>query len=232
MFNKSASIYDAIYSFKDYAAEAARLHDLIAQRRAGAKTLLDVACGTGVHLEHLQKEYEVTGVDLDEGLLEVAKGRLPGVRLLREDMTSFNLGEVFDVVTCLFSAIGYAVTTDKLDDALSCMAQHVAPGGALFVEPWIFPNDWRENTLGTAIFVDEPELKIARFNTSARDGDVSLVSFHYLVATLDGIEHFTETHEVGLFTDDEYRQAFDRAGLSVEFHAEGLMGRGMYIGSN
>jgi hypothetical protein len=56
------------------------------------------------------------------------------------------------------------------------------------------------------------------------------MSFHYLVGTPEGIDHFTEEHEVGLFTDQEYRDAFRAAGLEAEHDAEGLMGRGLYIG--
>ena len=80
MFTNSAHIYDAVYSFKDYAAESARLHALIEERSPGASTLLDVACGTGKHLEQLRAWYEVSGLDLDPQLLEIAKERARGRR--------------------------------------------------------------------------------------------------------------------------------------------------------
>ena len=49
----SAEIYDAVYSLKDYAAEASAVHKMIRERCPTARTLLDVACGTGKHLERL-----------------------------------------------------------------------------------------------------------------------------------------------------------------------------------
>lgn len=61
MFERSVRFYDALYSWKDYEGEAARLHELIQQLRPGARTLLDVACGTGKHLEHLRAHYEAEG---------------------------------------------------------------------------------------------------------------------------------------------------------------------------
>ncbi|MBA2616521.1 MAG: class I SAM-dependent methyltransferase, partial [Actinobacteria bacterium] len=52
MYSRSARVYDALYStFKDFVAEAERVHELIQSRKPGARTLLDVACGTGAHLE-------------------------------------------------------------------------------------------------------------------------------------------------------------------------------------
>jgi hypothetical protein len=59
---------------------------------------------------------------------------------------------------------------------------------------------------------------------------VSTIDFAYSVGTPAGVEQFTEHHELGLFTDEEYRGAFAAAGLAVEHDAEGLMGRGLYLG--
>lgn len=60
MFEKSAAFYDAVYSFKDYAAKAECLRTLIEARSPGPTTLLDVACGTGKHLELLRTWDEVS----------------------------------------------------------------------------------------------------------------------------------------------------------------------------
>jgi hypothetical protein len=78
--------------------------------------------------------------------------------------------------------------------------------------------------------VDEPDLKIARMSASGREGDVSILEFDYLVGTPDGTRHFTERHEAKLFTDEQYRNAFERAGLAVEHDEHGLTGRGLYLG--
>ncbi len=107
MFAESAEMYDLFYEWKDYPAEVARLDALIRQRHSSARTLLDVACGTGRHLELLANRYAVEGLDIEPRLLEVARRRLPGVPLHLADMRSFDLGRSFDVVTCLFSSIGY-----------------------------------------------------------------------------------------------------------------------------
>jgi SAM-dependent methyltransferase len=113
MFTNSAHIYDAVYSFKDYEAESRRLRAVIEERSPGAATLLDVACGTGKHLEQLRAWYEVSGLDLDSQLLALARERLAVVELHEGDMTAFSLGRRFDVVTCLFSSIGYVGTVER-----------------------------------------------------------------------------------------------------------------------
>lgn len=230
MFSRSARIYDAIYaSIRDYPKEAAELDGLIQERRPGARTLLDVACGTGAHLEHLPG-YELEGLDLDPEMLAVARERLPAVTFHQGDMADFDLGRRFDAVVCMFSSIGYVKTEERLRTAAAAFGRHLEPGGVLVVEPWLSPEDWQDRHIGS-VFVEEPELRIARMNVPEREGDVSIVEFQYLVGTLDGIERFSERHELGLFTREQYLDAFRSAGLEVEHDPEGPMGRGLYVGT-
>ena len=229
MFDRSAHIYDLLYGWKDYAAEAARINELILDAVPDARTLLDVACGTGKHLEHLRATYDVEGLDIDSQLLEIAEQRNPGVPLHRADMERFRLGKQFDAVTCLFSSIGYVQTTERLTETIINLTAHVSPGGVLLLEPWFSPDQWEDGHIG-ALFVDQPDLKVARMNLGESHDRVSVLDFHYLVATPSGISHFTERHSLGLFTRHEYQRAFDAAGLIRTYDDWGLEGRGLYIG--
>jgi hypothetical protein len=49
-----------------------------------------------------------------------------------------------------------------------------------------------------------------------------------MVATTSGIDTFHERHELGLFSKEQYSDAFAAAGLEVEHDPKGL-GRGLYI---
>jgi len=229
MYAKIARYYDKIYGFKDYAAEAQRLRSVVDSRlQSGGGRLLDVACGTGLHLEHLREYFVVEGLDVASEMLEVALQRNPSVVFHQADMTDFDLGRSFDVVTCLFSSIGYVKTADGLARALSCMSKHLVSGGLLIVEPWFTPDTWHPNTVH-ALLVDEPELKIARVNTSFVDGRLSYFDLHYLIGTPDGTEHLVERHELGLFETEEMLAAMTRLGFEVTYDDEGLSGRGLFV---
>jgi len=52
------------------------------------------------------------------------------------------------------------------------------------------------------------------------------------VGSIDGIEYLVETQKMTLFSDDEYRRAFERAGLTVEVVAGPYPDRDRYIGTN
>jgi SAM-dependent methyltransferase len=230
MFSKTARYYDKIYAFKDYQAEAQHLVTVIRENlRSEGNRLLDVACGTGHHIEYLKEHFDVEGLDVDEKLLELARQRNPDIPFHQGDMIDFDLGRRFDVVTCLFSSIGYVKTLDNVRKAVACMARHLVTGGLLIVEPWFTPDAWHTPSVH-ASFIDEPDLKIARINTSFVDGRLSYFDLHYLIGTPEGTEHFVERHELGLFETEEMRDALADAGLKVTYDAEGLTGRGLFVG--
>jgi SAM-dependent methyltransferase len=230
MFSETAQYYDKIYSFKDYEAEIQSLLALLRENtHIEGGLLLDVACGTGCHIEYLKKHFEVEGLDISEDLLKMAHQRNPEVAFHRGDMTGFHLRRQFDVVTCLFSSIGYVKTADGLARAMGCMASHLKPGGVLVIEPWFTPGAWEPGTVH-ALLVDEDELKIARVNTSFVDGRLSYFDLHYLIGTPEGTEHFVERHELGLFTVEEMTATLEAAELEVTYDPEGPAGRGVYVG--
>jgi len=219
LFTRSARFYDLVYSWKDYPAEVAKLRERVG-REGGS--LLDVACGTGKHLELLTAHYRCEGVDLDPEMVRIARSR--GLTAHQGDMVRLDLGRSFDVVTCLFSSIGYVA---DLQAAVDSMARHLSPGGVLVVEPWLTPEATVDGHLSLLCAEDEA-VKIARMSRLEKRGAQALLTFHYLVGERDGVDHFTELHETWLRTPQENRAAFEAAGLETSYDEQGLMGRGLW----
>ena len=225
MFDKSAHLYDLAYSFKDYVGESAWVREAIRARVPEARSLLDVACGTGKHLEQFRDDYTCQGLDLNPELVDIAQGRT-GVRVHPASMDSFDIGETFDAVVCLFSSIGYS---SDLPGAIGCMARHLKTGGVLIVEPWLRPDQW---VAGHVHVIDQEAdgVRLVRMTTSRVEACQSILDMHYLVASPSGIEHLAETHRMTLFTLSEYESAFLASNLTFEFDQDGPTGRGALIG--
>lgn len=232
MYSKSADWYDLLHKKKDYAAEAELVMDLIETFRPGARDLLDVACGTGGHLRYFRTRYDCHGIDLDAGLLDVARERLPNVSFTEADMTDFDLDRRFDAVTCLFSAIGYVRTDDNLRSAIGRMADHLRPGGVLIVEPWIQPERWDAWVAGTSNYcvASDGDLTVGRFRATRRNGTMTELLLHYIATDDKEVVVTDERHQVRMFTVEELTDAASRAGLDAKWDPVGIIGRGLLIG--
>ncbi len=230
MFSESANYYDALYSFKDYVQEAAQIEALIQFHNPKAKTILDIACGTAEHMRFLPSKYDLEGLDLDPKMLAVAKTKFPNKTFHLGDMSSFDLAKKFDVVLCLFSSIGYLLTTEKLILSIQCFAKHLNPGGIVIVEPWFSKEEWKPNKPHMLTY-ESDDLKICRMTYTTTEGNISVLDFQYLIAEKDmGIRHATEIHRLAMFEEHEFRSAFEAAKLEVLFDPKGLTNRGLYLG--
>ena len=122
-----APFYDAVQG--DRADHAAYIRSLIERHHPQARTLLEVACGTGSVLKQLEPFYEVSGVDRSDAMLDVARRKLPGVRLIPGDMTEVELGETFDVVLCAFDSINHLLRFEEWEAAFDRARAHLDDGG-------------------------------------------------------------------------------------------------------
>lgn len=230
MYSQLADIYDEMYAFKDYAAESSYVATAIRARRPTACTLLETACGTGKFLEHLRRDFEVTGLDLSDSMLARARARLADIPLHLADMTCFDLGRQFDVVSCLFRSIAHCKTEAKFRDAIHAMTLHVRPGGLLVIEPYFTPdNFWDDHVALNQCRRDH--MKLAWMYVQKRQGTQVLLDIHCLIGTAQGTAHFNERVELGLFDKVQYQDAFSAANLHMEHDNVGPSGLGLYIGS-
>lgn len=231
MFSASAQWYDAIYgAFKDYGAEAARIAALVRELHPGAHTILDAGCGTGEHARRLRGEhgFAVDGLDLDPGMLAVARRKSPEARFFEADMAAFALRRRYDVVLSLFSSIGYLQTPERVRAALICFRRHLEKGGVVVVEPWFTPDVIVDGAESTA----RAELDGARVERTSRtrvEGRISIIEFRYRIEDASGVRVVEETHRLGAFTEAEMLAAFREAGLAATLDAVGLTGRGVYL---
>jgi SAM-dependent methyltransferase len=230
MFSASAEFYDLIYStFKDYAAEAEQIANLLRQRNATYRTILDVACGTGEHARRLAADgFLVDGLDLDPNFVRLAQLKHPGGRFFEGDMAAFHLPQRYDAVLCLFSSIGYLRTLDRVEAAFSCFREHVSPGGMIVVEPWFEPGILDPARLARNAG-EAGGVRVTRLARVEVDGRISRLLFDYEIRDGTSTRRASEVHELGLFTTEELVEAFRNAGLDVEYDAKGLTGRGLFV---
>lgn len=213
-YSEAAELYDILYQGeKDYAAEAGLLSALIRELHPVAASLLDVGCGTGSHARALSDAgFAVDGVDLEPSFVELARAKCPEGTFYVGDMTALELPGRYDVVTCLFSAIGYVGSEPALRKAIAGMRALLNPGGLLIVDPWFEPGQLTHGWI-TALVGTGADVTVCRMGRTLLEGSMSRLEFEYLIGRSSGIERRRETHTLSLFTQTQMEAAFAEAVL-------------------
>jgi predicted TPR repeat methyltransferase len=134
VFNKYSEYYDLIYEDKNYKKEVKYIDELIQKLHPGAKTILDIGCGTGIHANLLASlGYKVLGVDFSEQMIQIANSKKLIEYKENHDLLEFKTGDIrkidlhdkFDVVVSLFHVISYLNSNQDLNDGLNTIYKHL-----------------------------------------------------------------------------------------------------------
>lgn len=227
-----AKYYDNIYCFRDYLDESVRLQNLIEKYlETGGNSVLDVACGSGLHLKHLKDDFSCTGVDISKAMLKLARKNVEGVNFKEADMKTLKLGKQFDVVMCLFSSIGYVKTYLNLERTIQGFSRHIKEGGLVLIEPSHAESAYVQGEPRITTY-DGKDMKIARVNYASLRQALAVVNMHILIAE-KGVDakYFVDRHDLGVFGVDETLRIMAEAGLKAKYLKGGLMpGRELFIG--
>ena len=110
-YEKFYRFYDLVMGDRSAAAHFVR--DLLELHRPQARTVLELACGTGSILGFLADRYDVTGLDRSGRMLSLARRKLPHLRFYRQDMTRFALNKKFDAIICVFDSLNHLTAFDQ-----------------------------------------------------------------------------------------------------------------------
>lgn len=230
-YKRIAKYYDSINTSKDYKSDSEKIRVWIKKYKTSrGREMLDAACGTGNHIQYLKKYFNITGLDLDPYMLRIARSKYPDIKFIRDDMRTFQLNNQFDVIVCLFSAIGHLRTYENLNKTIFNFSQHLKKGGVLFMESFININRFIPGYLA-ADYVNEPVLKLARMAVSKKKKNIMFVDFHFLAGDKGKIKYFTEKMQIAMFETRRVLNIMKSAGLHAKCIKNGLMeARDLYIG--
>ncbi len=150
-FDSPARVYDAISEFYDddmgVTNPGADIAFYASQALAASGPVLELGCGTGrVSLPLVRAGCRVVGLDVSPRMLEALRRKADAVLDPQErtrlqvhcaDMSGFELGAVFSLVICPFSAFNYLVEESAQRSALACISRHLKPGGRFVMDTFL-----------------------------------------------------------------------------------------------
>lgn len=97
-FDEQASHWDADLIKNDEIINTILDNAGVERENSEGKSILDVACGTGVMMEFYKERgyQDVTGIDISDKMIEKAKEKFPDVTFLCGDVEKVNFGRKFD----------------------------------------------------------------------------------------------------------------------------------------
>ena len=212
-----ASLYDALYSDKDYEAECDLIEEVV-RRYGGGKftSVLDLGCGTGGHsLPLSQRGYAVTGVDLSEPMLVKARLKADEVEFVRGDVRELDLGRRYDVVLMMFAVLGYQTSDEDLERALGTVARHLERGGLFIGDIWYGPAVVAIQPSERSKVVQMPDGELTRLATPSLDPIYNLCTVDYKLVDGAGVVVGEEQHTMRYFFPEELARWFSKMGLEL-----------------
>jgi ubiquinone/menaquinone biosynthesis C-methylase UbiE len=129
-----ADYYDDLMAGVPYRLWVDYIEEILHKLNYLPRTVLDLACGTGTVTEILsERGYEVTGTDLSEGMIEIARQKAEAgdydIEYNVQDAAELDLGKKFDLAISLFDSLNYITDEERLAMAMKRVGEHVVSGG-------------------------------------------------------------------------------------------------------
>ncbi|WP_338864498.1 class I SAM-dependent methyltransferase [Myxococcus stipitatus] len=233
LYDELADWWPLVSPPSDYEEEAGEYLRLLRAAATGElKTMLELGSGGGNNASHLKRDFQLTLVELSEGMLKHSRELNPECEHLLADMRTVRLGREFDAVF-VHDAITYMVTEADLRAALETVAVHLRAGGVALVAP---DATWESFEPGvTSEGGDEPEapgrgarsLRYLMWSLPPKPGSTTLeVHFGMLLKERDGsVRSVHDVHHHGLFSRATWLRLFSEVGLEARLESRILEGK-------
>jgi len=205
-FGEYAKYYDLLYADKDYAAESAFVGQIIHRHAPGARSLLELGCGSARHaLELIRKGFAVTGIDLSSQMIARGQAQIAQlplelrskIKLMQGDATRFTSDTRYDAVISLFHVINYQTTNDALKGIFGSARAALAEDGVFIFDFWYGPAVLSEHPQVRVKRIETTEVCVTRIAEPALDVNRNVVDVNYTLIVLDRINrHIDEIKEV------------------------------------
>lgn len=193
--------------------------------------VLEIGCGTGrVTIPLSSKCESIVGLDLSESMLNMLQSKLgniklkseSNIKLIKGDMTNFNLNQQFDLI--IFPGLTFIslISYDQRVKCLECVKKHMSNDCKVIIDQFN-PNpdkfDINNEKFDFEYFDDEVGYNIKKYSIQeSHDKNNQIISMKYIYRVFDNeklIEEIEDSFELGYLFDTEAKQLFASVGLEI-----------------
>jgi len=143
LYNEIAKYADITYDVKDYKKEVKFIVDILKKYGVKPKLIYDVACGSGNHSRILlEKGFNVIGVDLNKGMINVAKKKVPKLKVYQQDMRKLKMKRKADCIITMFNAINHFSSYKDFEMMLKSYWNNLNDRGLVIFDTMFDQKNW------------------------------------------------------------------------------------------
>jgi len=218
LYHDLSWIWPIVSPPEDYVEETKSISHVVKKKAAiEARTLLHMGCGGGRNDFTFKEYFDVTGVDISDEMLRLARDLNPELTYIRGDMRFIGLGKTFDSVVALDS-VNYMKTEEELNQLFRIAYDHLNPGGVFLTVVEEIRERFKQNR--TISSTHSQQGKQITFVENSFDPDPTdnhfEMTFIYLVREKGNLEIFTDSHIWGLFKKETWHRLLRKAGFNVQ----------------
>lgn len=222
IFDKEyAKYYDLLNDKKDYSDESNFLEEVFNKySQKKIKTIIDLGCGTGSHVERLSKKgYHITGIDLSKEMIKIANSkRIDNAQFFCRDLSKLNLKNKFDAGICMFATLGYLTSNEDLTSFFNSMKNHLNKDGLLILDCWNGLGVLRRLPAQRKRILKFKNQKIVRTSFPILDSVNHLCTVRFLMEKFyknNPPEIYTEEHKIRFFFPQELKKYLEDSGFKI-----------------
>lgn len=152
-FDNTSKTYDRVVNYATFGKDRFWKNKIITEMK-NPKTILDLACGTGILTRKIAKafpESEIIGIDITQSYLEVAKKNslsFSNVSFIHQDAEMLNIDKKFD---CICSS--YIPKYCNANTLIKKCVKHLNANGRIILHDFIYPKNPVVKFLWNSYFV-------------------------------------------------------------------------------
>ena len=214
-FSGSAEWYDLILGKDEYKKNAKFVSKQL--KRFNVKTVLELACGSGLYLFPLKKAgFDIEGLDISKKMLDVARKKSKIIKLYQQDMKKFNTKKKYDAILILNSGLGLLPNHSLIDKVIKQCQKNLNDNGIFLID---LPNH-------------KKEIKESNFNQSYKqykisNGKIDLIfhdykkdnkwisEWHGFVKQGNKLSQFKEYYEELIFFPSKVEKSLKKHGFKI-----------------
>ena len=212
-----AMYYDLLYQDKKYVKEVDFIENLFGSY--SNPNILELGCGTGNYTKiFAERGYDITGVDLSENMLEVARKKCP-CNFINADIRNISLDKKFDICLAMFAVIGYITENADIIKVFKNVRKHLKPNGLFIFDVWNGLAVMRELPSVRFKSVKTDSMKVLRFAEPKLRSFEHICEVNYKLLILNNgnntFNEIDEKHIVRFYFPQETKYFLEQSGFEV-----------------